>query len=191
MDIIKIKSKSIDKLKHNAKSIQGFTSDLMHISCNLNDKDKRLFNSLCLSVDKELKIIDDCDEVDEIIIYESRSIKELKHNAKTIQRFMSDLTHIRCNLNDEDKITFDLLYSFADKELKIIDDIYAKGNRTKRIYCNKCCKELDYYDIQGSQRMSGRFRYGSKYDLQTFELNLCCDCFDKFIESLEIQPFDD
>lgn len=34
----------------------------------------------------------------------------------------------------------------------------------KELYCNKCGKKMDIFDIQEHLSLQGRFGYGSKYD---------------------------
>ena len=62
---------------------------------------------------------------------------------------------------------------------------------SKIIYCNKCGKTLDTYDMLNIREMSGKLGYGSKYDGAKFEIDFCVDCFDKLLESCKISPIDD
>ena len=55
-------------------------------------------------------------------------------------------------------------------------------------FCNKCGKILDNVDREASYAINGRIGYGSKYDGEDFELNLCCDCMDNLIDSCLITP---
>ncbi|MDD6490277.1 MAG: hypothetical protein PUG48_10815 [Clostridia bacterium] len=54
------------------------------------------------------------------------TLEELKHNAQIIEGYASDLMEHRHELDTEGKITLDLLYTFIQKELKIIDGIAAE-----------------------------------------------------------------
>ena len=60
----------------------------------------------------------------------------------------------------------------------------------KRIYCNKCGKEMDEFDIQEQFQIQTRLGYGSKYDGDMLDIDLCCECMDKLIEECEIPPVD-
>lgn len=57
------------------------------------------------------------------ITIDRHRLDELKHNAKTVEGFTSDLMAYSHELDIEGKITLDLLYTFVQKELKIIDSI--------------------------------------------------------------------
>jgi hypothetical protein len=59
---------------------------------------------------------------------------------------------------------------------------------SSKIICNKCGKELDMWDMQEGFRMYRRFGYGTKYDGDTVDLNLCCDCIEKLIDSCLVSP---
>ncbi|MDD6490204.1 MAG: hypothetical protein PUG48_10430 [Clostridia bacterium] len=54
------------------------------------------------------------------------TLEELKHNAQSIEGYASDLMHDRFNMDTEDRITLELLYTFTQKELTIIDGIAAE-----------------------------------------------------------------
>ena len=58
----------------------------------------------------------------------------------------------------------------------------------KEIYCNKCGKKLDMWDIQEDFSMQRNLGYGSKYDGDNLDLDLCCDCMDELIDSCVISP---
>lgn len=61
--------------------------------------------------------------------------------------------------------------------------------------CNLCGKEFDEYDKLENRCFHGRFGYGSKHDGDKFELNLCCECFDKAFDYItplcKHRPIDD
>lgn len=59
-------------------------------------------------------------------------------------------------------------------------------NNTNR--CNLCGREL-YTDIKDGIRVIGAYSYGSKYDLNKFDLRLCIDCLDKLTDECVIKPF--
>lgn len=61
----------------------------------------------------------------------------------------------------------------------------------KELYCNKCGKKMDMWDIQENFSIQRNLGYGSKYDGDDLDLDLCCDCMDKLIESCMISPVTD
>ncbi len=60
----------------------------------------------------------------------------------------------------------------------------------RRVICNKCGKSMDMLDIQQKFNLRGVLCYGSKYDGQKYELDLCCTCMDDLMESCRIAPID-
>lgn len=54
---------------------------------------------------------------------------------------------------------------------------------TKKI-CNCCGKEFDRWDAEEDFSMYWHVGYGSKHDGDTFDCDLCCDCFDRFADDL-------
>lgn len=61
----------------------------------------------------------------------------------------------------------------------------------KEIYCNKCGKKMDMWDIQEDFSMQRHLGYGSKHDGDILDLDLCCDCMDELIDSCVISPVTD
>ena len=55
----------------------------------------------------------------------------------------------------------------------------------KKYYCNKCGKELDVFDMQSGIRMHDILGYGSKYDEEAINLDLCCECTDELIDYIK------
>lgn len=55
-------------------------------------------------------------------------------------------------------------------------------------YCNKCGRKLDVVDQNAGLKFVLYPGYGSKYDLCAVTVELCCGCFDKFIDSCKINP---
>lgn len=53
----------------------------------------------------------------------------------------------------------------------------------KRV-CNICGKEFDMWDEQEDFSLVRHVGYGSKYDGETIQLDMCCDCFDKLMDGL-------
>lgn len=56
----------------------------------------------------------------------------------------------------------------------------AKG----KTLCNLCGKEFDILDEQEDFGIHTRAGYGSKFDGDDVELDLCCECFDKLMDKL-------
>lgn len=54
--------------------------------------------------------------------------------------------------------------------------------------CNKCGKPFDIFDRQEDFSIYRHIGYGSKYDGDKLELDICCNCMDKFIDSCKISP---
>lgn len=52
-------------------------------------------------------------------------------------------------------------------------------------YCNKCGKKMDVYDLQTGIRMHDVLGYGSRYDGQTINLDLCSECTDELIDYIK------
>lgn len=47
--------------------------------------------------------------------------------------------------------------------------------------CTMCNKIFDEWDLQEDFSWRKWIGYGSKYDLNKLDLDLCCDCFDKVL----------
>lgn len=58
----------------------------------------------------------------------------------------------------------------------------------EKIYCNKCGKRLDMWDIQNDFSINLELGYGSKYDGERVTINLCTDCIDNLIDSSVFSP---
>ena len=58
----------------------------------------------------------------------------------------------------------------------------------KDIICNKCGKKFDIWDTQENFSVYRRLGYGTKYDGDDLELDLCCDCMEKLIDECIISP---
>lgn len=58
----------------------------------------------------------------------------------------------------------------------------------KKVYCNKCGKEMDFWDRQEEFSINTKCGYGTKYDGSTIELELCCDCMEELVDSCKISP---
>ena len=61
----------------------------------------------------------------------------------------------------------------------------------RKAYCNMCGKEFDWMDMQENFSIYRHIGYGSKHDEEYLELDLCCYCMDKIIDSCKISPVSD
>ena len=50
--------------------------------------------------------------------------------------------------------------------------------------CTMCGKELDDCDTDANFHFKHYIGYGSAYDLHMFEAHLCCNCFDKILDTI-------
>lgn len=50
--------------------------------------------------------------------------------------------------------------------------------------CTMCGKEFDMWDEQENFCFEHNVGYGSKYDMEKVNVNLCCDCFDKVMDMI-------
>lgn len=57
-----------------------------------------------------------------------------------------------------------------------------------RRHCNMCGRELDIWDEQEGFSIHKKLGYGTKYDGEILELNLCCECMNRIIEECKIPP---
>lgn len=48
--------------------------------------------------------------------------------------------------------------------------------------CTMCNKIFDMWDLQEDFSFSRWIGYGSKYDLNKLDIQLCCTCFDKVLD---------
>ena len=58
----------------------------------------------------------------------------------------------------------------------------------KDIICNKCGKKFDIWDTQESFSIYRHLGYGTKYDSNNLELDLCCDCMEKLVDECIVSP---
>lgn len=58
----------------------------------------------------------------------------------------------------------------------------------KKIICNKCGKEFDCWDEQEGFSIHSYCGYGTKYDGDKLDLDLCCDCMEKLIDECVVSP---
>lgn len=54
--------------------------------------------------------------------------------------------------------------------------------------CNICGKKFDEWDEQEDFTIHTHLGYGTKYDGETLNLNICCDCMNDIIDSCTVSP---
>lgn len=57
--------------------------------------------------------------------------------------------------------------------------------------CNRCGKELDFWDIQEDFTIHRHVGYGSGYDGEVINLRLCCECFDRLVNECKVSPVEE
>lgn len=71
----------------------------------------------------------------------------------------------------------------------MIDDLFKEMLTMKRV-CNGCGKELDFWDEQQDFSIHKQIGYGSFYDGDYIDLQVCCDCMDRIIEKCAVSPIE-
>ena len=62
----------------------------------------------------------------------------------------------------------------------------------KKYYCNRCGRELDFWDVQQNFTIDKvRIEYGSEYDGDSLHLRFCTKCMDELIKECRISPVRD
>ena len=59
-------------------------------------------------------------------------------------------------------------------------------NRTN--ICSKCGKAFDFFDAQEDFSIRRKLGYGTKYDGDRLDVQLCCDCMEKLIDECAVSP---
>lgn len=59
---------------------------------------------------------------------------------------------------------------------------------SKENVCNKCGKELDFWDKQEAFSLHQNLGYGTMYDGMRLELDLCCKCMEELIADCPENP---
>lgn len=70
-------------------------------------------------------------------------------------------------------------------------NISIKKTIIKKIICNCCGKEYDVInecDFSDITPISITFGYGSKFDTDTLEFELCDDCIEKIVSTFKYEP---
>ena len=60
---------------------------------------------------------------------------------------------------------------------------------SRAITCNICGKTFDFWDSNENYHIYKKLGYGTKYDGAIVEIDICCKCKEKIIDSCEIAPF--
>ena len=59
----------------------------------------------------------------------------------------------------------------------------------KQHFCNKCGKDLDFWDSQEDFTIfKQQLGYGTIFDGEKLELRLCCGCLEEIVNSCVITP---
>lgn len=58
----------------------------------------------------------------------------------------------------------------------------------RRFTCNMCGKKFDMWDEQEDFSIRRRLGYGTAYDGDELDLDLCCGCMEKIIDECIISP---
>lgn len=62
---------------------------------------------------------------------------------------------------------------------------------SSKVVCNLCGRDFDVWDKQEDFSIHKRCGYGTKYDGETLNLDICCDCMEQLIDSCEVSPIED
>lgn len=57
--------------------------------------------------------------------------------------------------------------------------------------CNRCGRELDFWDVQEDFTIHRHIGYGSVHDGDIVNLHLCCGCFDKIVDECKVSPVEE
>lgn len=58
----------------------------------------------------------------------------------------------------------------------------------RKIICNVCGKEFNSFDDNNAISLYATACFGSKYDGEHINADICIDCFDKFVDECKISP---
>lgn len=64
------------------------------------------------------------------------------------------------------------------------------NNFTKRV-CNVCGRDFDETDAREDYSVHKTMGYGTKFDGDTIDLHLCCECMEKLIEGCKVSPVEE
>ena len=57
--------------------------------------------------------------------------------------------------------------------------------------CNICGEPLDNFDFMQRFKIHTNIGYGSKFDGENLNINICCICMDHLIERCKVSPISD
>lgn len=60
----------------------------------------------------------------------------------------------------------------------------------RKFFCNMCGKPFDIFDFRNDFSIDRYVGYGSIYDEEHLQLDLCCDCMDDIISNCKISPLE-
>lgn len=88
---------------------------------------------------------------------------------------------------DSDDVQLFYIYCGCDEET--LFKVYIKLNtNSNKCFCNKCNKEFNIFDIHNGLKIKRVMGYGSTYDGDDINLNICTNCLDELINSCLINP---
>lgn len=61
---------------------------------------------------------------------------------------------------------------------------------SSKVVCNMCGRDFDTWDKQEDFSIHKRCGYGTKYDGETLNLDICCDCMERLIDSCKVSPIE-
>lgn len=76
----------------------------------------------------------------------------------------------------------------SDESRRCIADMIAGAMAEHHPVCNGCGKPLDEWDMQEDFHIHTTVGYGSEHDMEEVDLRLCCNCFDKLVDSCTVSP---
>lgn len=78
-------------------------------------------------------------------------------------------------------------YTVEEKNVTLYDKVLTKA------VCNRCGKEVTNkkespWEVNEIHNITIDFGYGSKFDLQTWNFDLCDECLEGFVKTFKIPP---
>lgn len=72
--------------------------------------------------------------------------------------------------------------------MKIYVKKIIETKKIKRVICNKCGKDIKINEYRDFLNITKYWGYNSNYDNEIHQIDICQDCYKKFILSLKIKP---
>ena len=117
---------------------------------------------------------DNCSIYDVDNLYDYYLTIIIKYYDENIgETFTEEISHKLTDLTNDEK-------SYLHKIFTNQQEIQRNKNGN---YCTLCGKELDVWDKQENFGFNYQVGYGSKFDLSTINVKLCCKCFDKLMDN--------